>query len=166
MKATDALKWAGIAFAGVTAYLVVSRAVKTGGEIKDAVVETVTTDLNPASRENVIYRNIPDSVKTGFFDWLDSFGQDKPESIAPDVPDEPLQKTLDYQLTVQSGLGLKVNFGQGLTLAERMAETGGSGLMTDYERRSIRLMDAGEPPKAPNPFDFTRIPNIVRDIFN
>lgn len=166
MKAADALKWAGIAFAGVAAYVIVTRAAKAGGDAVAAVKEAVTVDLNPASPENVIYRNIPDSVKSAVFDWFDSFAQDEPESIAPPKPTEPVQLTLDKKLTDQTGKGLKVDYGQGLDLAARMNETGGSGLLTDYERRSIRLMDAGEPPKAPNPFDFTRIPNIVRDIFN
>lgn len=164
MKAKQALGWAAVAFGAVAAYLVVSKVVKTGGKVVDAAVETLKTDLNPASRENVIYSNIPDDFKTRVFDWIDSFSADTPTDIS--APEEPVQKTLDYQLTVQSGLGLKVNYGSGLALAERMAETGGAGGMTDYEKRAIRLAESGEPVKAPNPFDFTRIPNIVRDIFN
>lgn len=159
MKATDALGWAAIVGAGVVAYLVVKKAADTGKKAADAIADVITTDLNPTSTENVVYRLIPESWKSATFDAID-------EITAPVVPEIPLQESLDKKLTDQSGLGLKVSYGQGLTLAQRMRENLGTPGLTDYEKSAIRLADSNMPVKAPNPFDFTRIPGIVRDIFN
>lgn len=63
MKTSDALKMAGIVFAGVAAYLVVTRAAKAGEKVTDAVVNTIKKDLNPTSPENVVYRNLPETLQ-------------------------------------------------------------------------------------------------------
>jgi len=56
MKAIDAVKIGGILFAGVAAYLVVTRTMKAGGDVVAAAKKVVTEDLNPASTENVVYK--------------------------------------------------------------------------------------------------------------
>jgi len=43
----------------------------------DNAIDVVATDLNPASSENIIYSNTPESVKNGLFSFwgaLDSVG--------------------------------------------------------------------------------------------
>lgn len=56
MKAIDAVKIGGILFAGVAAYLVVTRTMKAGGDVVAAAKKVLTEDLNPASPENVVYK--------------------------------------------------------------------------------------------------------------
>jgi hypothetical protein len=70
MKTMDALKIGGVVVAGVAAYLIVTKAAKTGGKVVEAVKETITKDINPASTENVIYKNLPESVQRGVGDFL------------------------------------------------------------------------------------------------
>lgn len=70
MKTMDAVKIAGIVAAGVAAYLVVTRTAKAGGKVVEAAKEVITKDLNPASTENVIYKNLPETVQTKVGDFL------------------------------------------------------------------------------------------------
>jgi tRNA A37 threonylcarbamoyladenosine dehydratase len=70
MKNMYALKIAGIVAAGVAAYLIVTRTYKAGGNAVEAVKEVITKDLNPASTENVIYKNLPENVQTFVGDAL------------------------------------------------------------------------------------------------
>lgn len=58
MKTMDAVKIGGILFAGVAAYLLVTRVSKAGGDIVKGATEVITKDLNPASTENVVYKTI------------------------------------------------------------------------------------------------------------
>lgn len=58
MKTIDAVKLAGIVFAGVAAYLVVTRTVKAGGDVVAGVKKVITEDLNPASTKNVVYTTV------------------------------------------------------------------------------------------------------------
>ena len=74
MKTMDALKIAGIVAAGVGVYLVVTKTAKAGGQVVTAVKDVVTKDLNPASSENIIYSNLPDSVKNSLGKVFDFFG--------------------------------------------------------------------------------------------
>lgn len=74
MKPMDALKLAGIVAAGVAAYLVVTKTAKAGGQVAQAAKEVITKDLNPASSDNIIYSNLPDSVKNGIGKVFDFFG--------------------------------------------------------------------------------------------
>jgi len=74
MKTMDAVKIAGIVAAGVAAYLVVTKTAKAGGQVVSAAKEVITKDLNPASSENIIYSNLPDSVKNGIGKIFDFFG--------------------------------------------------------------------------------------------
>lgn len=53
------------------------RASQKVGEAIDTAEEIITTDLNPASSDNIVYTNTPDVVKDGFnsfFGALDSVG--------------------------------------------------------------------------------------------
>jgi hypothetical protein len=70
MKTMDAVKIAGIVAAGVAAYLVVTKTAKAGGKVVEAAKEVITKDLNPASTENVIYKNLPETVQTKVGDFL------------------------------------------------------------------------------------------------
>lgn len=70
MKTIDALKLAGIVAAGVGAYLVITRAAKAGGNVVAAVSDVVTRDLNPASADNVIYKNLPSTIQEKVGDFL------------------------------------------------------------------------------------------------
>jgi hypothetical protein len=56
MKALDAVKIAGIVGAGVVAFLLVRRVSQGGQKVVDAAVSVITKDLNPASPDNVIYK--------------------------------------------------------------------------------------------------------------
>ena len=70
MKTMETVKIAGSVVAGVAAYLVVTRIFKTGGKVADAVKQVVTKDLNPVSDENVVYKNLPETVQTKVGDFL------------------------------------------------------------------------------------------------
>lgn len=73
MKTIDAFKFAGIVAAGVAAYLVVTKTAKAGGQVVKVAKEVITKDLNPASSDNIIYSNLPDSIKNGIGKVLDFF---------------------------------------------------------------------------------------------
>jgi hypothetical protein len=44
------------------------------GDVADKVGETLSTDLNPASDQNIIYSNTPDWIKEGLFSFYDAVG--------------------------------------------------------------------------------------------
>ncbi|NBW79185.1 MAG: hypothetical protein EBR27_09260 [Betaproteobacteria bacterium] len=72
MKAMDAVKIGGILFAGVAAYLVVTRTIKAGGDVVAGAKKVVKEDLNPASDKNIVYVNTPEPVKEAVGDFLGS----------------------------------------------------------------------------------------------
>lgn len=72
MKTLDAIKIGGIVFAGVAAYLVVTRTVKAGGDVVEGAKKVIKEDLNPASDKNVVYVNTPEPVKRAVGDFLGS----------------------------------------------------------------------------------------------
>lgn len=76
MKTGDAVKLAGIAFAGVAAYLVVTRTMKAGGDVVAGAKKVLTEDLNPASTENIVYKATSKAV-----DAISSDGTSKPLGV-------------------------------------------------------------------------------------
>lgn len=65
-------KLAGFAVAGFVAYKVVSKVIDSGATITQAVTDTIKTDLNPASPENVVYKAVSAVGNTVASDGVDS----------------------------------------------------------------------------------------------
>jgi hypothetical protein len=73
MKAADGIRIAQLAAVVVGAwviYRVVSSGAKTAGAAAAAVADVIKKDLNPASTENVIYKNIPIDMQTKIGDFV------------------------------------------------------------------------------------------------
>jgi hypothetical protein len=108
MKTSDALKIGGIVFAGVAAFLIVNRAIKEGGKVAVAVSEVVKKDLNPASTENIIYKNLPETVQTkvgDFLGWVfDNEGYNRRKTLLENGGTSNV-KTQKVQLLPPSGAG-------------------------------------------------------------
>lgn len=51
-------KLAGFVVVGFALYKVASKVIDSGASVKAAVVDTIKTDLNPASTENVVYKAV------------------------------------------------------------------------------------------------------------
>lgn len=84
MKTTDALKLAGIVFAGVAAYLVITKAAKAGGDLKKGVQEAVAAVTEPVKKaikdavegDKTLPPNDPYSKPAGFdryWQWVKNF---------------------------------------------------------------------------------------------
>jgi len=52
---------AGVAYVTYKTYTAGVQAIETAGDV-------LSTDLNPASDQNIIYQNAPDSIRNGLFD--------------------------------------------------------------------------------------------------
>jgi len=111
MKAMDAVKLAAVVGAGFVAVRVAIKArdaVAAGADlavaVKDAVVKTVTTDLNPASTQNLAYRGVnsiaaqvtndPDwNLGVKIWEWLnpDKLARER-ELLGPSTPSNTRQQ--------------------------------------------------------------------------
>ena len=61
----------------VTAGAIAYGLYRTGAVVSDAVAtvgETLSTDLNPASNQNIIYENTPSFIKEGLYSFFDAVG--------------------------------------------------------------------------------------------
>jgi len=149
MKAMDAVKIGGIVFAGVAAYLLVTRTVKAGDDVVAAVKKIVTEDLNPASDKNVIYKNLPES-------WTEKIGNKLGQIFDPEGHakyQENLKSLDDKILKVNATDGLSNTSDQAKLLVGNQSNAETNRLLR-YEVKAATAETAANMVKYGNPYGY------------
>lgn len=88
-KAQDAMTYleiGGALLLGFLTYRAVSKAGQGAAAVANEVKTVITKDLNPASSENIIYSNLPDSAKTALGNLM--------ETIFGKIPSAPVSNNV------------------------------------------------------------------------